>query len=363
MLTNCKTETKPAQNTPEVAEEAAFYVGTYTDKESKGIYKYSLTDDGKLIKIGLVAEAMNPSYLALSPNKKFLLAVNEVSKDTIGFVSSFEIQKDTLIFKNMSSSGGAHPCHISMNKEGYVLASNYSGGSVGLLHLGTSGKLSDLLDLEKHTGMGTTERQKGPHAHSTWFDNSANTTIISVDLGTNELWFSNLDATNKSLKPATTQKLAMADGAGPRHLVFHPNKKIIYVLNELNNTITTVHKSENRDYNIGASINTVPENYTEFSKAADIHISKDGKFLYASNRGHDSIAIFSIEDNGSLTSLGYENTRGKNPRNFSLSPDDNYLIVANQDTNNLVSFKRNSQTGLLSFVTEIKAPTPVCIAF
>jgi 6-phosphogluconolactonase len=156
----------------------------------------------------------------------------------------------------------------------------------------------------------------------------------------------------------------MAEGAGPRHLTFHPSKNLIYVLNELNNTITSISKSDSGACQIVSSLSTLPDGFSEYSNAADIHISLDGKFLYASNRGHDSIAIFKVNSaDGSLTLIGNESTKGKNPRNFSLSPDNNYLVVANQDSDNLVSFKRNSESGLLTFVSEIEAPTPVCILF
>ncbi len=365
MLTSCKSETKPTQNTPEVAQEmaqdATFYVGTYTDKESKGIYKYSLSADGKLAKIGLAATANNPSFLALSPDKKFLLTVNELAEKNTGFVSSYQIEKDTLLFKNMSASGGAHPCHVTINDKGYVLAANYSSGSVGLLQIDSAGKLTDLLDTQQHSGQGTTARQKGPHAHSAWFDKN---TVIAVDLGTNELWFSSINTTTNTLDSVAPFRLPMAEGAGPRHLAQHPTKKMLYVLNELDNTITSVSRLADGTYEKKQTISSIPEDFKEATKSADIHISADGKFLYASNRGHNSIAIFSIhEDSGDLSLVGYESCRGENPRNFSLTPEDTYLIVANQDTNNLISFKRNAQTGLLTFVSEIEAPTPVCILF
>jgi 6-phosphogluconolactonase len=155
----------------------------------------------------------------------------------------------------------------------------------------------------------------------------------------------------------------MAEGAGPRHLTFHPNNKWIYVLNELNNTVSLV-KEKNEAYEVDFSIATLPKDFTAFSKAADIHISKDGKFLYASNRGHESIVIYEVNpENGTLKTIGYQPVLGKHPRNFSLSPDEKYLLVANQDTNNIVSFKRDAKTGELTFVSEVAAPMPVCILF
>ncbi|MCB0650643.1 MAG: lactonase family protein [Saprospiraceae bacterium] len=345
-------------------KDHTFYVGTYTDGDSQGIYKYSLSEDGHLKKTGLAATAENPSFLALSPDKRFLLAVNETHPEGgAGMVESFKIKGDTLLLINQRSSGGADPCFVTINESGYVLTANYTGGNVGLLKLNKNGSLTDLLDVEQHTGSGTTDRQEGPHAHSTWFTADGNN-VISVDLGTNELWFSQIDSKQEKLVPNDPQKLAMRPGAGPRHLAFHPNGNWIYVINELDNTIDLVQKGETGLYEAVAFFPTLPLGYSEPSFCADIHISSDGKFLYASNRGHNSIAIFSInESDGFLQWAGHENVQGKWPRNFSISPDGNFLLVANQHSNNIVSFKRDKDNGYLEFVDQIEAPSPVCILF
>jgi len=341
----------------------SFYVGTYTNSESKGIYKYLLQEDGTIIKIGLAAISENPSFIAMSSDKKFLVAVSEINRNDVGTVKSFLVEEDSLKFVDRSSSGGAHPCFVAVNEVGFVLTANYTGGNVGLLKLTSDGKLSELLDLQQHSGSGTTDRQKGPHAHSVWFEPNSNN-VISVDLGTNELIFSQLDRVSRKLVPSNQYKLGMEPGAGPRHLAFHPNSDWIYVINELDCTITQVKKSDTDSYEIGASISTLPEGFTEPNTCADIHVSSDGKFLYASNRGDNSIAIFEVDvHTGNLDLVGHESTRGDGPRNFSLSPDDNYLLVANQHTKNIVSFKRDKVTGLLNYISEIEAPTPVCILF
>ncbi len=342
-----------------IKKSHSFYVGTYTNADSKGIYKYTINEQGHFQKIGLVAASKNPSFLTISNDKKTLLAVNE---ELEGSVESFSIKKDSLVFINRSSSGGAHPCYVSINKDGYVLTANYTGGNVGLLKISPKGMLSKLLDVQQHYGSGTTERQEAPHAHSACFSPTENE-VISVDLGTNQLWFSSLDTTKNELVLATDSTLSMKTGAGPRHLAFHPIHPWIYVVNELDCSVSLVNKNDKNSYSSSFSISTLPSDFTQPNTCADIKISNDGKFLYVSNRGHNSIAIFKIKDNGILEAIGYESTRGEVPRNFTLSPDNNFIIVANQSTNNLVSFQRDSLTGTLNYINQTEAPTPVCILF
>jgi len=353
-----KKETKQA-NSP-----YSFYVGTYTDTKSEGIYKYLLQKDGHLKPIGLAAKSVNPSFLAMSDDQRFLLAVNEIINDEdVGTLESFSVSDDSLSFISRSITGGAHPCFVSLNQFGYVLTANYTGGNVGLLKLSKNGELSELLDIQQHKGSGISERQEAPHAHSAWFGTDANA-VISVDLGTNELWFSQLDTVMNKLQATEPYKLEMAAAAGPRHLVFHPNNKWIYVLNELDCTVTLVEKMDQSKYQKKLSYSSLPQAYNESNTAADIHISSDGKFVYASNRGHNSIAIYGVNPlDGSLNLIAHESTLGKGPRNFTLSPDENYLLVANQYTNNIVSFKRDKSTGMLNYVDQTDAPTPVCILF
>jgi 6-phosphogluconolactonase len=359
---NCKKE-KVISN--QSGESFNFYVGTYTDSTSQGIYKYALHKDGSLEYLRLAAIAENPSYLVKSPDEKFLLAVNEINnKDSVGAVESFLIKPDSLQLISRSSSGGADPCFISINKNGYVITANYTGGNLGLLKLLNNGKLSPLLNIEQHSGQGINDRQKGPHAHFASFLPEGRNNIISVDLGTNALWFSTIDTLQNKLVFDNPKTLDMERGAGPRHLVFHPNGKWIYVLNELNNTVTMVAKDDHGFLNKKFSISTLPNDFTQFSKAAEIQISMNGKFIYASNRGHDSIAIFSVDEStGALQNIAFESTHGSAPRHFTLSPDENFILVANQNSNNLVSFKRDAKTGLLKYISEIKAPNPVCILF
>lgn len=334
-----------------------FYVGTYTNTHSEGIYTYALHKNGELERIGLAATSENPSFLTKSADGKYLIAANE---NEVGTVSAFEIREDSLYFTNKRSSGGAHPCFVIANEEGHVLAANYSSGTIGLLQLENKGTLSPLLDSQQHTGSGAHERQDAPHAHSVWFDPDGKT-IISVDLGTNELIFSTIETGTNKLIPATQHTLQMDPGAGPRHLAFHPDKPWIYVVNELTSSVSLVKKDS--VYSLKSSFSTLPENFKEENTCADIHVSDDGRFLYASNRGHNSLVIFSIGTDGNLTLVGHESTRGDGPRNFALSPDNAFLLVANQLTNNIVSFKRDSNSGKLEYISEVTAPIPVCILF
>jgi len=340
-----------------------FFVGTYTNLESKGIYSYTLKHDGTFVSNGLAANSDNPSFLAQSNGGEFLLAVNEVDENGAGFVESFLIENDSLQLLSRSSSGGAHPCHVAINEAGDVLTANYTGGNLGLLKLDAKKKLSELLAVEQHEGSGGTERQEGPHAHFASFlpDKSG---IVSVDLGTNELWFSKIDADSSRFLSSDPAKLEMPQGIGPRHLVFHPTKPWLYVINELRSSVSLIYRTVEGNYEIIDTITTLPDDHTEASFCADIHISPDGNFVYASNRGHNSIAIFKVDtQTGKLTNVGYESTRGAVPRNFALSPDGEFIVAANQHTNTLVSYRRNKEDGLLKFVAEIAAPNPVCILF
>lgn len=341
-----------------------FYVGTYTKGESEGIYKYILMHDGTLEKVGLAAKTNNPSFLARTFDKKYILAVSEIkSEDNTGAISSFSIHHDTLNFISKTSSGGSHPCFVSSNNKGFVLAANYSSGNVGLIKINKKGVLSDLLDVQQHEGSGQTNRQKSPHAHSAWFE-PGSSNIISVDLGTNELWFSTIDENLLKFKKLNQGTLRMAPGAGPRHLSFHPNKKWIYVVNELDCTVSLVIKDKSGKYMISQTISTLPEDFIQNNTCADIHVSPDGKFVYASNRGYNSLAIFEInKKNGKLKILSQQSVFGDTPRNFSITPDGKYLVVANQKSDNLVSFRRDKKNGSLQQIDQIEAPKPVCVLF
>lgn len=360
MILVLTTSCNPTQKKQNRTNFYSFYLGTYTDTNSKGIYKIQMDESGKFGELQLQAETENPSYLSFANSGKYLIAVNEINTYSgVGSVESYKIGKKLELISR-KSSGGAHPCFVTVNNKGIVLTANYTGGNTGLLRIDSLGNLSELFDVNQHQGSGVIKgRQDKAHAHSIWFQPHSNK-VIGVDLGTNELWISKIEE-NKFVA-AENNRLKLSDGAGPRHLVFHPNGKYMYVINELNNTISTISLLDNK-FKLESNITTLPDNFKGNSATADIHISSDGKFLYGSNRGHNSIVIYAVSDNGSLQLLAHESTRGDHPRNFSLSPDEKFLVVANQNTNNLLCFKRDFKTGLLTFVDEVAAPKPVCILF
>ena len=358
LIAACNPDKKEEQD--QKGKDYSCFVGTYTSGNSKGIYKININKNGKFSSPVLAAESENPSFLAITDDMKYLVAVNENEKGT---VESFLVKSNELEPLGKSESGGAHPCYVTITGKSYVLTANYSGGNVGLLKIDKSGKLSGLLDIQQHEGFGTTERQKAPHAHSVISD-PVNGNIIAADLGTNELWFSRIDTSRDKLVPGFPHKLKLRDGAGPRHMAFHPDGNHLYVINELNSTISLMARDDEGNFEFKSSISTLPKEFEGENYCADVHVSPDGKFVYASNRGHNSIAIFKvIPVSDKLVPIDHEPGRGDWPRNFAISPDGNFLLVANKRTGNIISFARDQKTGLLEFIDEIPIPDPVCILF
>jgi len=319
-----------------------FFVGTYTDSTSEGIYKYMLNKKGILTKVSLAAKVENPTFLTLAHDKKFVVAVGETGRNRKhGTVHSYMIIGDSLSLISSSTSGGAGPCYINSDNNSHLLTANYGGGNIGLLAINQVGKLSSIQDIQQHIGRGTTARQTRPHAHSAMFDPKSDM-VVSADLGTDEISFSRIDMSRNKLVPIFPHRIKMEPGAGPRHMAFHPNGYLLYVINELNNTVTLLKKNNEEIYTLGSSVSTLPSDFSGESYCADMHISSDGNFLYASNRGHNSIAIFDIDpESGKLTPIGHQDIHGDWPRNFALSPDEKHLVVANKKSGNIVSFKRD----------------------
>jgi len=253
---------------------------------------------------------------------------------------------------------------VSVNNDGYVLAANYTGGSVALLRLDKSGKLTNPLFVDQHYGNGPNKaRQAEPHVHSAFFEPGGDR-IFVADLGIDQVSVYKIDNSGSKLIKASVPAVIMTPGSGPRHLAFHPTLKVLYVVNELMCTVSVIDLNKDGSFTTVQSVSALPSGYDKPNTCADIHISKDGRFLYASNRGFNSIAIFSVDPtSGKVTQIAQEPCRGDGPRNFTLSPDENYLLVANQNTQDIVAFRRDARSGKLEFSDQVKALKPVCLVF
>lgn len=335
-------------------------IGTYTDTDSEGIYTVVFDpDNGSLSEPQLLAASDNPSYLVINDDRTLVYAVNENKE---GSVSAFNYKGDTaLTLINKVSTFGAHPCYVDW-QDGVVAIANYSSGNGGIFRTGTNGSLKKGLSEFQHFGSSKNpERQGAPHAHFSRFSEDG-TLLYVIDLGIDQIMsYPVVDGKIGAAKTAMT----LQRGDGPRHLVFHPSQQFVYIISELSNTITAATvNGETGAFTEFSRVSTLPEGHEADSYCADIHISQDGRFLYASNRGHNSIAIFAIAENGELSMVGTESTRGDWPRNFTLSPDDGFLLVANQNSDNIVVFERDEDTGLLKFTGfEVKVSKPVCLKF
>jgi 6-phosphogluconolactonase len=352
------------------------YIGTYTvggvvnsSKKSDGIYVLGYdSTTGNLTRISSTFEKDNPSFLSISPNGNFLYSVGEIDDSRGGALSAYEINHSTggLEILNTISSGSKGPCHLSTDRTGTsLLAANYAGGASTITSINEDGSLSDDIQVIQHEGSSVNpERQMEPHAHS--INVTPNNKFALVpDLGTDKIMIYSIDQVNSRLIPNNPSFAKVDPGMGPRHLEFHPNGNVVYVINEIGATITSFDIDNNSgEMSSIETISTLPDGYHQKS-CADIHISSDGKFLYGSNRGHNSLAIFSVSSDGrKLSKLGYESTIGETPRNFSLDPEGNFLLAANQDTSNIYTFKVNREDGTLDQTGDkIEIPYPVCIKF
>jgi len=347
------------------------YVGTYTAKGSAGIYVYRLDAlSGALEMAAPPATARNPSFLAVAPSKQHLYAVAEVDEfegHPGGGVYAFAInhQSGELTMLNRQPTHGRAPCHLCVDASGrYLLVANYTSGTVTLLPIQADGSLGAALQIVRHQGSGpNARRQEGPHAHSVTIDPS-NRFAFVCDLGIDKVMAYRLDLDNGRLLPHSPPWTETNPGAGPRHLAFHPSFKFAYVVNELDSTVTTyVYNQSAGILTAVHTVATLPEHFQAANTCADVHVLPNGRFLYASNRGHDSIAIFAIDPStGTLTPRGHVSSGGKTPRNFAIDPTGTYLLAANQDSDNVVVFRIDGETGWLAPTGhEIAVSMPVCV--
>lgn len=350
------------------------YIGTYTNAKSKGIYAFRMDPNtGSLTPVGLVAETPSPSYLAFSPNHKYLIAANELSEfrgEKAGAVTSFSINPETgkLTQLSQQSSKGDGPCHVWVDHTGKAaLVANYGGGNVAVLPIHPDGKLSPASAFVQHKGTSANpQRQEGPHAHC-FMVSPDNKYALAADLGLDKVLVYHFDAAKGTLSPNDPPAGVVKPGSGPRHTVFHPNSKYLYVINEMGLTVTGF----NYDAAKGAlkefqTLSTLPAGTTgkDFS-TAELRVHPSGKFLYGTNRGHHSIAIYTINpSNGHLTFVGVQPAGVKTPRGMAIDPSGKFMIAAGQDSDNLTVFRIDQTTGKLTQVGgPIPTPTPVDVEF
>lgn len=349
-----------------------FYVGTYTDHGSEGIYAYHFDSaTGASTSLGLAAESANPSFLAIASSGKFLYAVNEISKfngQPTGAVSAFAIQPATakLTLLNQVSSRGAGPAHIALDRSGkFALVSNYDAGSVAVFPLLEDGRIGEATAFVQHKGSSVNkERQEGPHAHAAAFSPD-NRFVIVADLGLDQLLVYRFNAAAGTLA-GDPQIVRAVPGAGPRHLVFDATGRHLYVVNEMQSTVVTyAYDAATGTLSELQIVSALPKGFARSSEAAEIEMHSSGKFLFASNRGDDSIAVFAVNaKDGTLTPLEFVSTGGKTPRNFVLDPTGAWLLAANQDFDDIVVFRVDPSTGHLTRSgPELHVPSPVCVRF
>ncbi len=341
-------------------------VGTYTSSDkSQGIYVYSFnTETGEFTYKAEAIGIKNPSYLAIAQDRKHVYSVSEGDQGTIS-AFSFNPVTGKLTFLNNAPSGGTGPCYVSVDdKNKFVFAGNYSGGSVTAIPIKADGSLSSDIQNIQHEGKSVKPNQEMPHVHAAVLSKD-NKFLFVPDLGTDKVNIYSVDITKaKPLAPANPAFASIAVGGGPRHFVFHPNGKYAYVIHENTGEVTVF------DYATGKlkekqKVSMAVSGYAGDIHAADIHISPDGKFLYGSMRANiNELGIYSIAKDGKLTFAGRQSTLGKIPRNFEIDPTGNFLLVGNQNSDEIVIFKRDKKTGLLTDTGKrISVGKPVCLKF
>ena len=363
-------------------EKLLVYVGTYTDPilfgtgqvlkgKGEGIYLFEMEIESVAARlIWKKTGVTNPSFLDLSPSRCFLYAVNELKEyegAKTGTISAFALDAEGRApsLLNRKPTAGTDPCHVAVDPSGkYAVVTNYMSGSVCVFPLLADGSLGDASDFHQHRGSSVNPaRQSGPHAHSAVFDHD-NAHVFVSDLGTDELVVYGWDRGRGKLERQDDRCYKAEPGSGPRHLVLHPHASFAYLVNELDSTVGALSwDADHSSFKKIQTISTLPSDYTGTSSCADLHVSPSGNFLYASNRGHDSIVAFRIgSGTGKLETLGHFHSGGRTPRSFDIDPRGRILLVANQDTDNIVVFRIDRDRGTIQATgEEIKVPTPVCV--
>jgi 6-phosphogluconolactonase len=351
--------------------ELNLYVGTYTTgKKSEGVYLYRLNMvSGALSYVKTVKGVVDPSFLAIDRSRRFLYAVNEVTEFSGkpgGAVSAFSIEGDgaDLTFLNQQPSLGGAPCHLILDQTGrFLLVANYVGGNVSVLPIERDGRLGAPTELVQHKGHSVRPEQEGPHAHCVTQDHAGRYAFVT-DLGLDKIMVYEFDAKKGKLRPNEEPSATVKTGAGPRHLSFHPNGKFAYVINELDSTINAfAYRQATGTLSEVQSVSTLPKDFSGTNSCAELAVAPGGRFLYGSNRGHDSIVVFAIDERtGKLTYVEHQPTQGKTPRHFTIDPTGTFLLAANQNSDTMVVFRINHGNGKLvptGKLTEV--PSPVCL--
>lgn len=361
---------------------AAFYVGTYTEPilfgtgelfqgKGKGIYRLELDlETGAVAFVGEPASAMNPSFVCLSPDRHHLYAVNELKVyegEATGAVSAFRVEPDgSMTFLNAQPTGGTDPCHVITDRGGrFVYVSNFMSGSVSVFPIRADGSLGEASDFHQYAGSSVNPaRQKGPHAHSLTFSPDEAFAFVP-DLGTDKLMAYRTDFAAGKLLPAAAPFVKVFAGSGPRYCEFHPDGRSLYLINEIASSISLFRFDDATGaFELRQTVDTIPETQKQATGniCADLHITPDGRFLYGSNRGHDSLTAYAIDgETGELTEIGNIPCGGRTPRNFCIESTGKYLLCGLQDSDNITVFSICPECGKLTKVFDLPAPSPVCI--
>ena len=359
-----------------MGKHVAVFIGTYTEPsyrgKGEGIYSCTLDlESGSLVLTQKVPDVANPSYIACDPARERLYCVNELQEyngKPSGAVTAFSVERNTRLLKKLNSqaSEGMDPCHIVVAGSGrHVLVSNYSSGSVSVLPIVPDGRLGEAVQLIQHQGTSINKnRQTGPHVHSLFFDPEQRY-AFACDLGIDKLVTYKYDSdAREPLNLVGSIGPFIKPGAGPRHCAFHPSGKYCYLINELDSTIEVLrYQPADGRFMILQIVSALPETCNIVNLCAAIRVSPDGRFLYASNRGHDSIVVYRIDrETGFLAYAGCTPSGGRAPRDFVIAPSGTFLLVANQNSDNVTTFRIDTESGKPAKATEIEVPTPVCVA-
>jgi len=374
VLLNCEeTAQEMTKEEPIISEKLTAYIGTYTrseghvDGKAEGIYRVKIdASTGEISQQETVASLINPSFVKLSKDQSYLYTVSELAHEDepTGFLYNYKITADSLQFVERFPTDNKAPCHIGLDQSGkYIFVTNYVGGIMKVYKRNEDASLTDVQTIQLE-GSSVHPQQTSPLLHST--KASPNNEYIAVaDKGTDKIWLFKIDEEKEQLIPHSQPFVKIQAGAGPRHTVWSANGKFLYVVNELDNTVNVIqYEADDQSFTSIQSVSTLPEDYEETSYCADIHLHPSGNFLYGSNRGHNSIAMYSVDsETGRLTALGLESTRGEFPRNFNISPNGNLLFVANQNTSNITSYRILTDGKLQFLDLDYEIGTPVCIEY